>query len=458
MIKMKRFLALGLAGVLAAGCFTGCGNNSGDSTSKGYYRDGKRVIRIGTWYTHYYDSTNEDIYDDASVTDEELAQKHFDVVAEVEETYGVEIEFVNLTWEGVMSSINNSILAGNPDCDIYEVSLQFGTPAAVNGLALDLTTILPEDSDIFTDNNVMRYIDIGTEGVYLFSPSSREIQLAGTYMLAYNKDMLDEAGLEDPNDLAARGEWTWDKWREYMLALTQDTDHDGTTDVYGYGGCWTYMMDNMLMSNGTNIASGTTQNLDSAEVGEVLEFVYNMYNVDHTARPWNDQSWDDNQNAYQKGSVAFWITAAWISDANQDVNLDFEIGWCPWPIGPSGNAETNYTKNEAANGAYIIPSCVEDPELVYNVFYAWCNWYHDDTELRDSDLHWWEDAALTEENYQVMVGVSENATVDLWQSIGVEFNFLALLGVADTELMTPAQWQETYKQSFQDALDAMFNK
>lgn len=43
----------------------------------------KRVIKIGTWYDHYYDSTNADIYDDPSVSDEELAQKHFDVVKEV---------------------------------------------------------------------------------------------------------------------------------------------------------------------------------------------------------------------------------------------------------------------------------------------------------------------------------------------------------------------------------------
>ncbi|MCC8100802.1 MAG: hypothetical protein LIP11_00570 [Clostridiales bacterium] len=38
----------------------------------------------------------------------------------------------------------------------------------------------------------------------------------------YLKKMLDNAGLESPNDLYERGEWTWDKWREYMITLTQD--------------------------------------------------------------------------------------------------------------------------------------------------------------------------------------------------------------------------------------------
>ena len=224
----------------------------------------KRVIKIGTWYDHYYDSTNADIYDDPSVSDEELAQKHFDVVKEVEDKYNVEIQFVNLTYDGIQESINTSILAGHPDVDIYEVDLSFGIPAALNGFATNLQDVLPADNDLFHDQVVFSQVDIGkNDGVYLFQSNSGEMLLANTYMLAYNKQMLDEVGLEDPNALYERGEWTWDKWREYMLALTRDTDGDGVTDVYGYGSRWDFLVYNLLMTRlqipGTLRTSTTTR-------------------------------------------------------------------------------------------------------------------------------------------------------------------------------------------------------
>jgi hypothetical protein len=413
----------------------------------------KRTIKIGTWYDHYYDSTNTDIHDDPSVADEELAQQHFDVVKEVEDKYNVEIEFVNLTYTGIQESINTSILAGQPDCDIYEVDLSFGIGAALNGYATNLEDILPSDSDIFNDQMVFSQVDIGLDdGVYLFQSNSAEMVLANTYMLAFNKQMLDEAGLEDPNELYARGEWTWDKWREYLLALTQDTDGDGVTDVYGYGSRYDFLLYNLLMSNGTTIASSDTENLSSPEVTEVLDFIYNLYNVDHVANPWNADDWDYNQNCYMDGRVAFWIDAAWISSANEDANLEFDVVWCPWPIGPSGDEATNKFKNVSSGNAWMIPAGVEDPELVYNVFYDWQNWYHGDTDLRDGDLTWWEDCAITEENYEVMEYMGQRGAFDLWNSLGLEWDWTQLL----TGEMTAAQFQETYKQNVQDALDVFY--
>ncbi len=412
-----------------------------------------RTIKIGTWYDHYYDSTHGDIHDDPSVADEELAQAHFDVVKEVEEKYNVKIEFVNLTYTGIEESINTSILAGQPDCDIYEVDLSFGIGAALNGYATNMEDILPADSDLFNDQMVFSPVDIGLdEGVYLFQSNSAEMLLANTYMLAYNKQMLDEAGLEDPNELYAKGEWTWDKWREYMLALTQDTDGDGVTDVYGYGSRWDFLVYNLLMSNGTAIAAGETESLSAPEVTEVLDFIYNMYNVDHVANPWNSDDFDYNQNCYMDGRVAFWIDAAWISSANEDANLEFDVVWCPWPIGPSGDESTNKFKNVSSGNAWMIPAGVQDPEFVYNVFYDWQNWYHGDTDYRDGDLTWWEDCAITEENYAVMEYMGARGAFDLWNSLGLDWDWSQLLNGE----MTAAQFQETYKQNVQDALDAFY--
>lgn len=476
MRNYKRLLALGLSACMVTG-LAGCSGSAGSAptantdetkteevasaggetasgSSSALYNEGEtRTIKIGTWYDHYYDSTNSDIHDDPSVSDEELAQLHFDIVKEVEEKYNVKLEFVNLTYTGIQESINTSILAGKPDCDIYEGDLSFLIPAALNGFATNLEDILPADADIFHDQMVFSQVDIGTDsGVYLFQSNSAEMGLANSYMLAFNQQMLDAAGLENPNALYERGEWTWDKWREYLLELTQDTDGDGVTDVYGYGSRWDFLVYNLLMSNGTGIAMGENETLSTPEVGEVLDFIYNMYNVDHVANPWNADDFDYNMNAYLDGRVAFWIDAPWISSANEDAKLSFDVVWAPWPIGPSGDESTNKFKNVSSGNAWMIPSGAENPELIYNVFYDWQNWYHGDTSLRDGDLTWWEDCAITEENYAVMEYLGQRGGFDLWNALGLDWDWAQVLNGE----MTAAQFQESYKQNVQDALDSFY--
>ena len=471
MKNYKKLLALGLSVAMIAG-LTACGSDDGsapastnndsssassdDGGSNALYNEGEtRTIRLGTWYDRYYDSTHTDIYDSPAAIGSDRDYASFDVVKEIEEKYNVRIEWVNLTWTGIQDSLNTSVLAGTPDCDLYEVDFQFGIAAALNGFAVNLEDILPSDSDIFNDQVVMYPMDVGTDsGVYIFNRSMAENVLANTYMLAYNKQMLDDAGLEDPRALYERGEWTWDKWREYMLALTQDTDGDGVTDVYGYGSRYDFLLDQMLMSNGTGIATSETENLSSPEVGEVLDFIYNMYNVDHVAYPWNKDDFDSNMLNYQDGKTAFWLTAAWISAPNgyNDAALGFDVVWCHFPVGPSGNQETNATKIVSSGSGFLIPVGVEDPELVYNVFYDYMNWYHGDTSLRDSDMTWWEDSALTEDNFHIMEETGARGGFDLWNGLGVAWNFDQLLDGT----VTAAQFAETHKQEVQDALDGFY--
>ena len=260
----KKLLSLGLCAAMVAG-MTACGNEGGDtpvggsgesgsmvessnageqssdaeqsgSSAGSLYNEGEtRTIRVGTWYDHYYDSTHKDIYENPAVSDEEQAQAQFDVVKEIEEKYNVRIEFVNLTWDGIQESINTSILAGTPDCDIYEGDMTFLIPAALNGFVTNLADVLPADNDIFNEQMIFSPTDIGNgDGVYIFKSNSGESQYYNTYPLAFNAQMLEDAGLQNPNELYANGEWTWEKWREYLIALTQDTDGDGVIDVYGF--------------------------------------------------------------------------------------------------------------------------------------------------------------------------------------------------------------------------------
>lgn len=62
--------------------------------------------------------------------------------------------------------------------------------------------------------------------------------------------MIEDLGLEDPQELYNKGQWTWEKFAEYAKAGTRDTDNDGSIDVYGYGGVFTDFVNGIVMNNG----------------------------------------------------------------------------------------------------------------------------------------------------------------------------------------------------------------
>lgn len=427
----------------------------------------KRIITIGTWWPQYYDSSHSSVEDDPSYSGLEVAHWKFDNVKAIEDRYNVEFYWKNLTYEGVQESINTSILAGSPDCDIYLVELNFGIPAALNGLATDLRTVLPADSDIFTDKKVAQYLDLGDGKAHLLRKVELSSAIEATYPLAFNLQILEENNLEDPRELYKRGEWTWDKFIEYAQKITKDTDGDGTIDQYGYCGFHQYTFEQLLMSNGANVASTKTEQLSSADTGEVLQMMTDMYNTYKICYPYDftDSVYENMTFQYREGNIGFWPGAAWIAGEHADydytgangVTLEFDTVFVQWPVGPSGDQNTNGGKISAGE-FYIIPAGVEDPELVYNVLYDMWNYSEGKPEPDQTEsLFWWylvtgKEEKLQNENFDIMSYVGSREVFDIYNNLGFGYDFNSLIDGT----VTPAQFQETYKLQVQDALDKYF--
>ncbi len=451
---MKRILALLLVALMAV------------SMLSAFADEEPRNITLAVWWDMYYDSDDDGWEANPGATGKESDIMRYDNVKVIEDTYNVTFEFVNPTYAGTIDSLNNSILAGEPDFDIYTVELGFGVPAVMNGLACDLRDVLDPDDPLLThDDPIMNFVDLSNGAVSLLYAKGAENQVDHVYNLAFNLQMIQEANLEDPRDLVERGEWTWDKFREYCQVLTRDIDGDGVIDVYGYGGWLGDFLPYWFMSNGTYVAATATENFSSAEVGETLKFLQDLYITDKVAYPIPEESgWDVCRWLYRDKKVAFCTTTTWILDnykdyTEADPNLDFDMVFIPYPIGPSGNAETNST--QLANSNYwMIPSNVEDPKLVYNVLRQYVNWFQGDTELRDDpdELEWHYVTTsnkfdLQEENFEVMLEYGSRTMVDFLQVFINDIPFLQFLNGE----YTPAQLQEQYKQVVQDQLDQLFN-
>lgn len=477
MKNLKKFAAIGLTAAIAISAVA-CGNTNNGTLTE---------IKIGTWWVQHYDSNDTSLNDSPDyvnaieqLTDtkeeialkainREIAEKKFDNVKRIEEKYGLKFYWNNLTYTGVQESINTSILAGTPDCELYLVETSMGVPAQVNGLAVDLKKVLPADADVFTDQKIVSYLDLGDGKVCILKRVEAQSAVEATYPLGFNLQMLQRNNLEDPRDLWERGEWTWDKFNEYCKVLTQDTDGDGQTDQYGYCGYTYETFEQLMMSNGASVATGKTQTLDSPEVGEALQQMANMYTVDKVCYPYDFEGSpsDTMRKQYTQGNIGFFPIAAWIESDCDDYDwegdgsaiLPFDVAYVRWPVGPSGNKDTNFAKNSTSGEYYIIPAGVAEPEKVYNFLYDLWDWDNGSTELRDSyeALNWWYKVTgatpeMQEANFNVMKDCGEHATFDLWNSLGVYPDFDGLIKGE----ITPAQFQETYKQEYQDGLDSYF--
>jgi len=415
-----------------------------------YTADGKRLIRIALWWDEYYDSSATTI--DPNDLDPEAGQMRLDNLRRIEEKYNVYIEYVNMTWDGIVENIPLSIMTGIPDADVYLSSFQFGIPAVLNNMATSLESMgIPANHDVFAapgQNIVMQSFKIpGQDETYFFKSAGFDESM---YMMGYNRDMLQSHNLEDPQDLWDKGEWTWDVFREYCRIIT-----DPAQDIYGWSGYWTNFVQNMLFTNDTAFAAGPTQTVDSPKTLEVLNFIHELYNVDKTARPWNPDDWVINNSLFAEGKSGFWISAFWINDEFTGDNRTFDIGMVPFPVGPQGNHETMATNNVSGNW-YFIPRYIKDADEVFNVMYDLLNWYDGDLEYRD-DIEWWENLMFSQRNIDMYMSVSGRVSFDLFDNLGfgpsVDRMIESINGPAE---FTPAQYAETFRQVYQDALDNYF--
>ena len=441
-------------------------------------------IYIGTWWVQHYDSADGELEDSgdwivnqdkegddeatkaANKVNRDQLEARFANVKTIENRYGLKFYWTNLTYAGVKESINTSILAGSPDCDIYLTDAGMAIPAQMNGLCTDLKTILPADHDLFTDQTVMTYLDLGDGRACILR---RQGGMVNTNPLAFNIQLLEDYNLEDPRDLWARGEWTWDKFNEYMQVLTQDTDGDGQIDQYGWCGWDTDLLEELMLSNGANIAATPTEGLSSNAMTEVLQQIYDMYNVYNVCVPVSsEEDANDVRLRYRNGNIGFWWGNVWLNQQNGSdydwdgtlgYTLPFDIAYCHWPVGPSGNQETDPQLNDVGGELYIIPAGVEDPLTVFNVLYDMWNWYELDTVKRDdpATMNWWINASgktdeIRQANFKTQQEIMSKSTVDLWNSIGVNYDLWSLMNGT----VTPAQFQEMHKQEVQDALNATF--
>ena len=184
--------------------------------------------------------------------------------------------------------------------------------------------------------------------------------------LYVNLDLFEAAGLDLPDENTTFAEFT-----ELAIALTEDTDGDGDTDIYGVsnmagpgsgagGAYW------IIKSFGGELynEAATESLLDSEEAVAALQWIADMI-WEHGAHPTSEAvaaSGFTNEFFFANGKSAMHYA---LNDAasRMDVVVDDAFNWTvvPTPTGPAGRY------NFIGGSAFAIPASAAHPDLAYEL-------------------------------------------------------------------------------------------
>ncbi len=143
----------------------------------------------------------------------------------------------------------------------------------------------------------------------------------------YNKNLFDEAGLSYPE-----AGWTWTDFLETAQTLTQDTDGDGQTDVWGVQlpASWTSGFEYWVAAAGGQLISEDGRQLvgffDAPETVEAVQFYADLYNEHQVAPlPVDLNSFGGGNSEFENGQAAMWIFGRWPQAGLLD-NPDIDLG------------------------------------------------------------------------------------------------------------------------------------
>jgi len=212
------------------------GNKSGEYTAevKKLNRDFTIIRRevSGSWHL----SINE-IYAE-SVNGDKLNDAVFARNSKLQEKFGITVK--EIPDAAPETTYREAMIAGEYVGDLIAHRLSSMRKLANANLLVDWASL--ENVDLTKDwwnHNITDSVTIAGKSFFV-TGDALTLDDRGTWVLYFNKDLVNNAGLESPYKLVDSGEWTSAKMYEYMQKTAVDNNADGkyeyATDIIGYGG------------------------------------------------------------------------------------------------------------------------------------------------------------------------------------------------------------------------------
>lgn len=270
-----------------------------------------------------------------------------------ESKYGGKIEYIATDYPGRYDKLSTLVLGGDSP-DIFPGQEGETFPSKV------LAGMFESWDDYLDFNDT----ELWTEGAKKLS----DVHMLGGkhYLVAtttdskciviYNKQTLEENGLDDPAELLEQGKWDWDAFRKMCVDYCSREE-----DKFAYDS-W-YFETNLLLTTGVPPISSENgllkSNLSSPEVERAENFMFDL-KKDDLPLPKSEFEWKEQPQRIGEGKTLFYpigTWALWEADLSAYGELD-DIMFVPMPKDPK--ADKYYLP--ASMDAYVLCKGAPNPE------------------------------------------------------------------------------------------------
>lgn len=178
-----------------------------------------------------------------------------------------------------------------------------------------------------------------------------------TMVMYYNKDMFKAKGLEDPAELAAKGEWNWDNFLKAAEAL-----RDESAGTYGFSfSNWWGLWGHFVYAAGGSLFNEdrTACGLDTPEAIAGLQFMSDLFNKYNVA-PYPGAEGGVGETEFLAGQVGMFPNGRWMTPGVRQ-NAKFDWGVVEMPEGPGGDSTWLFW------GPYVISAKTANPDAAWQV-------------------------------------------------------------------------------------------
>ena len=335
MRKTTKVVAIGLGlTMLLSGCAPASPDGSGST----------EAVSL-TWMTRPDNQAEADVY--ASISDDITAKG-----------IGLDLTYVAGSSEGspYQDKLKTDIAAGTapdvfwlPGTDIAD----FAKAGLIMNIREEAAKTDHSDADFYAGPMASLTVDPDTGAT---SPDflwgiPRDVS---TFALYLNLDLIEKAGVDDPRELAAAGEWDWDAFEATSKAITEN----GGEGVKGFGaGGWWANWGYFVHSAGGGFFNEdrTACALDSDESVAGLEYLKGLYDNGYGV-PFGE----DAEPPFKAGQVGMFINGRWATPGAREIT-DFAWDVVELPTGASEGRNWQFW------GAYVVNAKTENPAAAWKL-------------------------------------------------------------------------------------------
>ncbi|WP_022919416.1 ABC transporter substrate-binding protein [Ruania albidiflava] len=235
----------------------------------------------------------------------------------------VTIESFNLA--DLDTLFTTQIAAGDPP-DVSWLPVESSREYVSAGALVDLREAIDATPDFDFDDFVPSLLENWVDGEAVYGiPFS-----TGPLIMYFNKDLYAEAGVKDPEQLIAEGNWTWDAFRETSQQLSDELGLPGyALNDFDFQN-WTRLLPYMEAYGASPWNDDATAcTMDSPEMVDAMSMFHGM-------------TFDDGSMPVPGRQVDFWggqvgATSAFLGSSGNLSEVEFEWGIAPTPGGPAGD-------------------------------------------------------------------------------------------------------------------------